>query len=233
MKAMLGVGSVLLGLAIAPSALADDSGVPITSRVIGNAPSRAAEFTLGVGVTQGFGDIGKYETQTLTDLSDAGGAVQFGVGYRIEPRLMLGLYGEVSGFENGDLVASDARVFGGAAGVQAQWHFSPFNLVDPWIGAGVGWHGLWVDQKDKGTLSLQGIDSLRLQVGVDYRVSPTIAISPLVGLSAVEFAAKKPAGTDEYEEIKGIRWNVYAFAGAQIRFDVGGRRSQGTVIAAR
>ncbi len=60
------------------------------------APARAAdnafELTLGVGYAQGFGDIGSRQ-RNLTDQSSAGGELQLGAGWRINPNFMVGLYG--------------------------------------------------------------------------------------------------------------------------------------------
>ncbi|MGC4087193.1 MAG: outer membrane beta-barrel protein [Polyangiaceae bacterium] len=161
-------------------------------------------------------------TMRLSDVTRNGGSFQLGLGYRISPRFMIGVYGEAAGYERGDLQASGSDVAGAAAGVQAQWHFAPFEKVDPWLSAGFGWRGLWETQGDSVRHSLQGVDSLRLQAGVDYRLTSKISISPVLGVSVAQFLAEKQPGASDFNEIHGQRSNVFLFAGAMGRFDVGG-----------
>src|SRR5258706_11536884 len=53
------------------------------------AADNALEITLGAGYAQGFGDIGAGQ-RTLGDQSSAGGELQLGVGYRVNPYFMIG-----------------------------------------------------------------------------------------------------------------------------------------------
>src|SRR4051812_18811255 len=52
----------------------------------------AIELTVATGYAQGFGDVASGRP-SLTDVGNAGGAVELGVGYRLLPELALGLYG--------------------------------------------------------------------------------------------------------------------------------------------
>jgi hypothetical protein len=89
-----------------------------------------------------------------------------------------------------------------------------------------GWHG-WAatELSDEGkATSLQGLELARLQVGVDYRVSEDIAISPVIGASLSTFISEDSPMTTEYTEIDDKDVAITGFAGIAGRFDFGGTR---------
>jgi len=108
--------------------------------------------------------------------------------------------------------------------VQAAWHFRPDRSIDPWVSLGGGWKGLWLDPNHGKTTSLQGLDLARVQLGVDYRVSPDVSISPVVGGSLGMFVSQDSPMTNGYTEIGSKKVNFTGFAGLAGRFDVGGKR---------
>src|SRR5580692_9766562 len=94
-KLATGVAVTMSALAFAGSARAQAQD---KDQVVNEAPAKdlapathAVELTVGTGYEQGFGKFSSGQP-SLTDLGDAGGAVQVGVGYRIIPQLTLGLY---------------------------------------------------------------------------------------------------------------------------------------------
>jgi hypothetical protein len=192
------------------------------SRVISTAPSHAFELTLGSGFAQGFGDVSK--TMHLADLAGEGASLQLGLGYRASPRFMIGVYAEGSGYDAGDLNSKAAHPLGAAAGLQAQWHYAPFRRVHPWLGVGAGWRGYWESGHDSMTRSLQGADLLRMQLGTEVRLSPGFSLSPLLSVSLAEYFAQKQPGADNFHAVDSPRSNVFLFAGALGRFDIGGSR---------
>jgi outer membrane protein W len=221
MKQFIQLGAFAVVSSFSSWSLAEDASPSAArSSVVGTAPSRAFELTLSAGFAQGFGDVSK--AAHISDFARDGGSLQLGLGYRLNPRLMVGLYAEGTGYDHGDLSSKDARVVGASAGVQVQWHFRPFRKVDPWLSAGVGWRGYWETENDSVTRSLQGVDSLRLQAGVDYRLAPKISISPVFGLSIARFFAEKHPGQSYFREIDSPQPGVFLFAGAMGRFDFGG-----------
>jgi hypothetical protein len=138
------------------------------------AADRSVELTVATGYAQGFGDVAA-EQPSLTDVGQAGGAVQVGVGYRLLPKLTLGVYGSGATFSRGDRVDGSTNLWSATAGAQADWHFIPSgSTVDPWVSLGTGWRGYWVSA-DQGTTSIQGLQLAKAQVGVDFRVAPQIA----------------------------------------------------------
>lgn len=74
-----------------------------------------------------------------TDLTKAGAAFDIQTGYRLMPELSLGLSGEYTEFMRGDQLSSNAGARGLVAGANATYHFLPYNRVDPWVRAGVGY----------------------------------------------------------------------------------------------
>jgi hypothetical protein len=223
MLSVVGVAAMVLG--ITESALAEEQFAP--ARYLATAPHKALELTLAVGYSQAFGDIAKQQSASLTQMGQEGAGLQIGVGYRLEPRLMLGVYGEGAGYSPGSLTDRDAHVSSAAAGVQAQWHFAPYAQLDPWIGAGLGWRGYWVKEDGVGTKTLLGADALRVQAGVDYRATPSLSVSPVLSLSATKFFAENAEDEHEYHEIDSPRSNVFVFAGVMGRFDIGPQRKAG------
>jgi hypothetical protein len=188
------------------------------------APARAAdnafEITLGVGYAQGFGDIGAGQ-RNLSEQSSAGGELQLGLGHRVNPNFMIGLYGSGSIQATGDYT-SGGSAFTATAGVQANYHFLPLDTWDPWIGLGSGWRALWVKHSAGGTDSRHGLDIARLTTGVDYRVSSQFAVSPYVGAGLTTFLAQELAGEQSFSNVHGPDVNVWIFGGIQGRFDLFG-----------
>lgn len=219
MKAFIHLGSVALVLSATSMAFAEDAS-STSSSVVGTAPSRAFELGVSAGFTQGFGDVSR--TTRLSELARDGAAIQLDLGYRVSPRFLIGVYGEAAGYQRGDWDSEHTDTAGAAAGVQAQLHYAPFQKVDPWLGVGFGWRGLWQTKDDSVRRSLQGFDALRVQAGIDYRLSRQISISPVLGLSVSRFVAEKKAERDDFTEIKSPRDNVFLFFGAMGRFDFGG-----------
>ncbi len=198
-----------------------------------NPPPRAAdnafEITLGVGYAQGFGDIGARQ-RNLTDQSSAGGELQLGLGWRINPNFMVGLYGSGSIQATGDYT-SGGNVYTATAGVQANYHFLPLDTWDPWIGLGSGWRALWINHQAGGTDSRHGLDIARLTAGVDYRVSSQFAVSPYVGAGLTTFLTQQLVGEQSFSNVNSPNVNVWIFGGIQGRFDLFGNTGPSVRLA--
>lgn len=72
--------------------------------------------------------------------------------------------------------------------------------------------------------SLQGLELARLQVGVDYRITPDIAIAPVVGGALDMFVSQDSPMTQDYTEIQTKKVSFTGFAGLAGHFDLGGKR---------
>lgn len=184
------------------------------------APAKdAVEIAIATGYAQGVGKTGG-DMADLDDLSGPGGAVQLELGYRVIPHLSLGAYGTFSLHDNGDAVEDTTDILGATAGVQAAWHFRPDTSIDPWVKLGTGWKGLWLSPENGKNTSLQGLELARLQVGVDYRITPEVAIAPVVGGSLGMFISQDSPMTTEYTELDGKEVNFTGFAGLAGTFDI-------------
>lgn len=210
----------------ASAALAQDISVAPT---VSGGTNKAFEVSLGIGYTQGFGDIGK-GTGTIADIGSVGAAAELGLGYRANPNLLVGVYAGASRYVQGNL--NRGSVCGYQAGVQGNWHFTPGQKLDPWVGVGGGWRMLCLNE-DAGSTTFHGLDVARLQVGVDYQLSPTFAIAPVIGASLnMLLTAKGPLDTS-FNNVTDPKLNVFVFGGITGRFDFFGTSEPGIRIASR
>jgi hypothetical protein len=175
------------------------------------------ELSLGLGYGQGLGPVAA-GVPTLQGFGKAGGTLQLNVGWRFDPRWEAGVYGEYGLFGSGNLSGSD-HAMTVAAGIQGQFHVMPDSQLDPWVGLGVGWRGYWgrISGSDYG---LQGLDLVRLQAGLDYRLSSTLSVGPVVGVTLTEFLSAKPIGVDAYQDTQNRKVDTFVFGGIGGRFDL-------------
>lgn len=222
MKTAMIVGTGIALLSLSSLALAQEED---TDRRTGaTAPEGAFEIVTGVGYSQGFGGISDARVAGLHDLGGAGLATQIGLGYRINPRFMVGVYTELDHYSLGDAPPSGSAISGMAAGVQMQYHFMPFNQFDPWVGVGTGWRGYWVRNDNLPTHSLHGIDFVRAQVGLSYPIAPWLNLGPVVGASMTMFLSEKRSYQTDFANVDDPRLNTFVSAGIGGRFDIGGKR---------
>jgi outer membrane protein W len=192
----------------------------------------AVELTLGMGYSQGFGDVGKRQP-SLTDVGNPGGALELGVGYRLLPELAIGVYGSGAMFGRGDRVDGSADLYSATAGIKADWHFLPSrHEFDPWVSLGTGWRGYWVSA-DQGTSAMHGWQIAKLQAGVDYRVDKAVAISPVIGADLTTFFSQSAPESDGFHKIDSPDVNVFVFAGLQGRFDISTQSGSSSQLASR
>ncbi len=182
----------------------------------------ALEIGVGAGFSSGGGPIGGGQRH-LEDVANPGGAFELDLGYRVTPNLVLGGYGTLAAYQTGDAVDTSSDVFAATAGLQAGWHFRPTYNLDPWVKVGTGWKSLWVSQDHVKTTALQGLELARVQVGLDYRASKTVAIAPVIGGSVDMFLAQDTPMTTSYDEISSKKVNFTGFAGVVGTFDLAGR----------
>jgi hypothetical protein len=198
------------------------------------APKNALELTLRQGYGQGFGR-GAFENESLGNLGRGGHSVELGIGYRIDPRFMVGFYIEGARFADGVSVPDDATPYSGGFGVQAEYHLLPYSRIDPWVGLGTGLRGYVVDRDDPGTEVLLGYDIARLRIGADHRLTPSFSLGPVVGASLTRFGGYDSSESTGLQDIENRGFSTFVFAGIQGRFDIGGKRvpERSTEIASR
>lgn len=215
------VSAACLAALLVPSLARAEGDRGTETKSVAYAPKNAWEITVGNGYSQGFGRAteGKY----LSDFARGGFSSQLGFGYRIDPRLFVGIYAEGSRYSVSNRLAADSTAYGAAFGAQANWHFMPYSRIDPWIGLGAGGRAYWIDPSDGPAEALYGVDIARLRVGADYRLGPSTSIGPMLGATLTSFVAHQSV-RDEPEEIDQAGLSTVVFAGLQGRFDLGGER---------
>ncbi|HMG56654.1 MAG TPA: hypothetical protein VK601_24305 [Kofleriaceae bacterium] len=178
------------------------------------------ELALGAGYTQGAGGAGLIGA--IEDLAGPGGTVELQLGYRASAQFAAGCYGTVARFRHGDAIGDGSRAYGATAGIQAVWHSTTSRSLDPWISVGAGWRGLWLSRVGSQASSMQGIELVRVQTGIDYRLSSRLAVAPVIALSLSVFLVENAAMPDDFTSVEDKQLNLYGFAGFLGRFDLGG-----------
>lgn len=187
--------------------------------------SNALEIAIGGGYMRSAGDIGR-GMASVDELTEDGGGAELSVGYRMTPNLAIGMYGTLSGYDVGDKAAPTTDLaIGATLGVKADWHFRPTMTIDPWVSIGAGWRGLWLGNDAETERALHGIEMTRVQLGVDYRISPTFALAPYMGASAAMFLAEDTMATSGYDKISSneINWSFTAGLLGRFDFPISGR----------
>jgi hypothetical protein len=223
---------VIVGAGFAGVANAQEKDEAATGRPRSlDAATRSVELTLGTGYSQGFGNVVSGQP-TLTDIGQAGGAVEASVGYRIIPQLTLGVYGSGSMFSRGDTVDGSSNLYTATAGVKADWHFLPAGKeLDPWLSLGTGWRGYWLNEQ-QGNTSIQGWEIAKLEVGLDYRIDRSVAVGPVVGADISTFFTQETPSSNGFGNISSPQASTFVFAGLQGRFDIP-TGSDGSRVASR
>lgn len=178
--------------------------------------AKALELVAATGYTQGFGQLDR--ATGLPSVARAGIGVDVGAGYRVNPRWGVAVTGQYQEFQTER--ADATRGFAGS--VAAQVHLDPNLALDPWLELGAGYRALW-ETRPVGTQDVltHGVQVARARVGLDVRVSPELAIAPVVGADATVFLWQD-AGTTI--AIADPRFSTFVFAGLQGRFDIGGEQ---------
>ena len=180
---------------------------------------RSLELAVGGGYAQGVGGAGS--AGNLEDMTGAGGTVEVQLGLRVTPTFSIAGYGTLARFQPGDAMTGGGRAHAATAGLQVAWHARESRSVDPWISVGAGWRGLWLSPNAASSSSAHGVELVRVQLGVDYRISPTVAITPVIGASASMFLVEDGPMSD-LTSIHDKQLDLYGFTGVLGRFDIGG-----------
>jgi hypothetical protein len=180
---------------------------------------RSLELGLGGGYTQGVGGAGG--AGSVEDLTGPGGNLEVQVGLRTSPGFTIGLYGTGARFRHGDLFADGSQAHGATAGIQAVWHGRAARALGPWVAVGAGWRGLWLAPAGSAPISAHGVELLRLQLGIDYRITSAIAVTPVIGASASVFLVEDAAMPSQFSAVRDNRLNLYVYSGVLGRFDLG------------
>jgi hypothetical protein len=196
------------------------------------AVSNALELGVQFGYSQGVGDIARNRAD-VHDTAGAGAALGVHVGYRLSPEFMIGAYSNLGQYSRGDALTTGTTVRSATAGAEAQYHFRPSYTVDPWVGLGFGWRGVWLSPDEGKGTAAHGLELARLSVGADYRITPEISITPILGADLSILLTEDGPGLNGYSNISDPRVNVGFFAGVGGRFDLFGTTEKSTASASR
>jgi len=184
----------LFGVAISTTARAQYP-TPVASRQGGmNSVIEHPGFDLGVrlGYAIPFGDV--FQNAGLAD--GLSGAIPFVLeaGYRFNPNVTAGLlfqyaFGQPKNCPD-SCSASIVRF-----GAEAIYSFRTGNMLDPWLGAAIGYE--WLNTSETGTPDAQfsGVEFLTLQGGADYRMGPQFALGPFLSFSIARYGSASSGGT--------------------------------------
>lgn len=175
------------------------------------------ELAFGGGYTQGVGGAGS--SGSVEDLSGPGGGFEAQLGWRVSPRFTAGAYGTIARFRRGDLMADGDQAWGATAGVQAIAHTRLSRALSPWGSLGTGVRGLWLTAAQQPTTKAYGLELARVQLGLDIRISPSFALSPVLGASASVWLAEDTPATAALSSVHDNRLNLYVFTGVLGRFN--------------
>lgn len=122
-----------------------------------------------------------------------------------------------------DATGSDCLVTQSRVGVQGRWNLFPERRLDPWVGVGLAWETLALEN-DTVTTNLKGF-AADAMVGLDYRLGPKFAVSPWLGLTVGRYSDWKlvSAFDDEWQAIDDPGIHTMLTAGVRVSWDFGGR----------
>lgn len=243
--ALVGVGALLTAMTMAPPVLAQDApaAAPAATTAAPAAPaatpepapaaSGASQGGFQFGLRLGYGiPLGKASGADNADLSNVVSGqipIWLDVGYRITPAIYVGLYGQYGiAFVNKDqnteckadgvsCSASDIRF-----GVNAHYHFSPGQSVDPWAGIGIGYEILGFSGSGGGqdvSSSTKGLEFLNLQGGADFLATSGLSVGPFASFSLGQYSSTSVTapGIDQSGSIDNTamhEWLVIGVRGA-------------------
>jgi hypothetical protein len=187
------------------------------------APAQALEATIGVGYTQGFGQIARGGANNVNDVVNGGAGIDVGLSERLTPRLGVGVDAQYQDFSTGRTLDSSASARGAAFDVNVQFHFDPYRRIDPWLKLGTGYRMLWQAPAQGANTLWHGLDLFKVQLGVDFRSAPGVALGPMIGADLNMFLWTRADGGAS-SALADPRLNTFVYAGFQGRFDAGGRR---------
>ncbi|HEY8080054.1 MAG TPA: hypothetical protein VIF62_38250 [Labilithrix sp.] len=157
-------------------------------------PSNKMELGLGVGGALPFGKAdGGASGVDLADEFGAAVPVQFDVAYRSAGGVSIGARlgiaaASVASKACPATLTCDAYIV--HTGIEAKWHFAPTEIVEPWIGLGVGWEWAHESTTAIGTgasNTLSGFELANLMCGAELRLADAWAVGPFASLSFAEY----------------------------------------------
>jgi outer membrane protein W len=155
---------------------------------------------LGYGIPMGDGSEG----EAMSDGLSGQIPIWLDLGYMVTPNIMVGLYGQYGfGLLSSDMNdACDTQSIDCSAsivrlGIQGQYHLSPAEKFDPWLGLGIGYEWATLSQSAGGvslSTTTKGFEFVNLQGGLDYKLSPAFGIGPFLSFSLGQYGSYSSSG---------------------------------------
>lgn len=216
MKTRAAATTAIVILSLVSSAYAEEP--PVSSdhwydRPVGEV-HYARELTFTTGYTMGEGVVGP--SANVRESTNGGAAIGVGLGKRTSDRLSLSLQGQFVA-----LSPDGGRTIRGLdVGFGVGYHWRPDRFADPWVDIGPGYRFFWIQRDGAATTMSHGFQLIRARFGVDFRLSPTVAVAPVLGADINTLLWRDDARLSEEE----LRFSTFVFMGMQGRFDFLARR---------
>jgi outer membrane protein W len=188
------VSAALLGAVV----FLGSTGARVRMAIAEPAPPAERRVRIGLGFGRGL-PFGSYESDTTMRSSSFDQTpLSLEAGYLIGGHVVVGAYAQYGFMSNG--YESPCSYWVGkcskhttTVGIQAQYHMTTDELLDPWVGVGVGYERLNFHAKpaDGATYSVtsvrSGIELVKLQGGLDFRLARAFSFGPFVSYSVGEY----------------------------------------------
>jgi hypothetical protein len=120
------------------------------------------------------------------------------LGWKFDPSFFLGVYGGfgiggVSGATSALCTQSQVSCVTATLrfGIEAQYHFLPSLPMNPWVGYGIGVESTGFSASDSSgnsdSVAAAGWEFGHFMAGLDFRLSPSIGIGPMIDLSIGQY----------------------------------------------
>jgi outer membrane protein W len=167
-------------------------------------PDAGGKIKLGLrlGYMLPMGEFAK--DSKMSDAVSGGIPLWLDLGYMVTPNLMVGLYAQYAYLmvkdcpDGATCSASDIRI-----GLQGQYHISPGESMNPWVGLGVGYEMIGTKAEAGGAEvkgNYSGLEFANIQGGADFKVGDSMAVGPFLSFSIGQYSKGEvttPAGTFE------------------------------------
>jgi hypothetical protein len=189
-----------------------------SSTVSAGARANALELGVGAGFTDGWGTLDTSYVRN-TRVTGAGAAIELDPSWRVLPVLAIGVYGFGAQLSESAALPSGGDVMQAGAGIQGTVHLVPKAAhLDPWISLGSGWRGQWIAFQAGVATAQNGWEFIRARAGVDSRITPGLALGPVIGASLSRYYIQELVG-GPWTGVPDPGLNVYVFAGVRATLD--------------
>lgn len=177
-----------------------DTAEPKGPRLTGVELQGRAAFELPFGNASG--------GESISNITAWGVPIQLAAGYKILPKLYVGIFFGGSFLSLGDTVSSGcarANISCSASayrlGAEVQYAFQPERKLHPWVGYGIAWE--WLRVRGTGATSdirgsFSGLEFAIVSGGLDYRLSDHFSVGPFASFGLT------------YVNDPRLEWRIYA-----------------------